>query len=794
MREAKRGTKMRMGRTERVAPILALLLAITLLCSLPAAAEHTRFWRQSDYDEFTQGTAHGVALRSDGRLVLAPKFAPFGDSNLAYLWALRTDSHGNIFAAGGSNAKVVRFDAAGKTTTVFESTEMTAQAIVLDKADNLYVGTSPDGKVYKVTPDGKQSVFFDPKMKYIWDLSLAADGKLYIATGDTGKIFVVTPDGKGEVFYGGEETHIRVLAQDGKGNLLAGTEPNGRVLRISLGAAPAPAAARGRNTPAAPAATDSARSAFVIYETAKREITSLALDPAGNLYIAGIGDKTRPLPGILQPQPNAAQPQANGTAGAQGNITITVGAPNVQPQGATPFIPFPTLNSSAVYRVAPDGTPEEIWSSRDDLVYSTGLAADGKLLLGTGNEGAIIELEGDHVFSRLAKTESGQVTSFVRAPNGKIFVAAANPGKVFTLGPDLESEGTFESQAFDAHNFSHWGRLSWWGVNGSGSGVDLYVRTGNTTDPGNYWSPWAGPYRSSAGQEVDSPAARFVQWKAVLHGAAAAAPEISWVNLAYLPKNLAPRVGGIEVQNPGVRLSAQGNQPAAGAGQQVSAQLRTPAAPGAEVSSTNQQRQNNNDANRFEPAPQGFVQKGYEAVLWSADDPNDDDLIYAVYYRGEGEQDWKLLKDKVDQKAYTWDTTSMPDGAYYLKVVASDDKSNPSDQALKTERISDRFVVDNTPPVVADLAAQPAAGGDATVRFRATDATSAVVRAQYSVDAGDWMLAPPTGDLSDSPEERYSIALKSLAPGEHTIALRVYDQFDNEAAAKATFTIPAGKR
>lgn len=514
----------------------------------------------------------------------------------------------------------------------------------------------------------------------------------------------------------------------------------------------------------------------------------------GNLYVAGIGDKTRPLQGIPLIQPNAPQPQANAAAGAQNGITITVGGPNIQPQGATPFIPFLTLNSSAVYRIAPDGTPEEIWSGRDDLVYAMGLAADGKLLLGTGNEGAIIALNGDHVFSRLAKTESGQVTSFVRTPSGKILVAAANPGKVFTLGPDLESEGTFESQTFDAHNFSHWGRLSWWGANGTASGVDLYVRSGNTAEPGNYWSPWAGPYRNAAGQEVESPAARFVQWKAVLHGGATAAPEISWVNLAYLPKNLAPRIGGIEVQNPGVRLSALGSQAASGPGQQVSVQLRTPAAPGSDVSTGNQQRQSNNDSNRFDPTPQGFVQKGYEAVLWSADDPNDDDLTYAVYYRGEGEQDWKLLKDHLDQKAYSWDTTSMPDGAYYLKVVASDERSNPPDQALKTERISDRFVVDNTPPVVADLAAQPAAGGDAMVRFRATDATSAVVRAQYSVDAGDWMLAPPTGELSDSLEERYSIALKGLTPGEHTVALRVYDQFDNEAAAKSTFTIPAGKR
>src|SRR6478672_456416 len=92
-----------------------------LVCVAPAVAEHTRFWRQSDYDAFQKGTAKGVALRSDGAIVLAPKFTPFGDASLAYLWSLRVDSHGNLYAAGGSNAKIVRFDAAGKATTVFES-------------------------------------------------------------------------------------------------------------------------------------------------------------------------------------------------------------------------------------------------------------------------------------------------------------------------------------------------------------------------------------------------------------------------------------------------------------------------------------------------------------------------------------------------------------------------------------------------------------------------------------------------------------------------------------------------
>ncbi|HEY2108626.1 MAG TPA: hypothetical protein VGH17_01925, partial [Candidatus Acidoferrales bacterium] len=153
--------------------ILVCLLAAGLnsVTAIPAQAEHTRTWRQSDSSEFEKGTAKGVAIRSDGKLMPAPRFISFSDPNLAYLWTLRLDSKGRLYAAGGSDAKVLRFDDAGKPATVFESPELAAQAIIFDSHDNLYVGTSPDGKVYKVTPDGQKSVFFEPKTKYIWALA-----------------------------------------------------------------------------------------------------------------------------------------------------------------------------------------------------------------------------------------------------------------------------------------------------------------------------------------------------------------------------------------------------------------------------------------------------------------------------------------------------------------------------------------------------------------------------------------------------------------------------------------------
>jgi len=768
------------GSAALARPCTLLLLAAALLAvAAPALAEHTRWWRQTTFEEFDKGTAKGVALRSDGKMFLAPRFAEFADANLAYLLQIKADSKGNLYAAGGSNAKVLRIDASGKSTSVFESSELAAQALAVDAAGNLFVGTSPDGKVYKVTPAGQSSVFFDPKTKYIWDLAVDKDGTLYVATGDTGKIFSVAPDGKGQVFYSSEETHIRSLAFDANSNVLAGTEPSGRVLRIPKAAAN--------------------RRAFVLYETSKKEITTLLEAANGDLYVAAVGEKST---SSVAP----SRPITTDNSTVTSNFVISLG-PGANQTGAPaqaqpiPFTPLFTVNSSSVYRIAADGSPEELWSARDDVVYSMGLLPGGKLLLGTGNDGAVLELEGNHVFSKLVKATSRQVTSIATGPGGKLFLAAANPGKVFTLGPENESEGTYESQPFDAHIFSRWGRTVWWGENigaannAGASRVSIYARSGNTSDPDSNWSDWSGPYANPSGDKLDCPSARFVQWKAILRGAAGSpAPAIDWFSIAYLPKNIVPEVTAIALQDPGVRIQGI-SLPTAGSGPQTPAQIRMPQ-PQPSASSANSAFSVTTISNlggssgpaHFDPVPQGFTQKGYESVLWTADDANDDQLEFAIYFRGENETSWKLLKDKLDTRFYSWDTTSMPDGAYYLKIVANDAPSNPEGEGLSSERESDRFVVDNTPPSIGQLTADSVSAG-VRVRFQASAAVSFIARAQYSLDAGDWTLVFPAGGLSDAPRENYDFQLQKVSPGEHTVTIRVYDQFENVSSAKATVRI-----
>jgi hypothetical protein len=190
-------------------------------------------------------------------------------------------------------------------------------------------------------------------------------------------------------------------------------------------------------------------------------------------------------------------------------------------------------------------------------------------------------------------------------------------------------------------------------------------------------------------------------------------------------------------------------------------------------------------------------------VRWAAHDDDSDDLEYSIYLRGDGESVWRLLKKNLTDKAYSFDAIQIPDGGYQVKVVASDAPSHSFGDALTGEKISERFEVDTTPPVITGLAAseRPVACEKAPcpkavhIVFEASDTTSPIAHAEYSIDAGRWQFLAPVGTLSDANHENYSIDLPASSPagqpGEHLLTVRVYDRYDNVGVAKTVFTSSA---
>jgi len=733
-----------------------------------AFADGTRTWEQSKFEDLTKGTATGVAIRSSGGLELAPAFKLLYATPSTYIWAVASDDAGNVYAATGSPARVYRISPDGQATIIFEPRELQVQTLEVAPGGVIYAATAPDGKVYRIEHKAKEkgaspkadsktegksdkeapkdpvkpvldsswnsSEYFAPGTKYIWDLLLDKAGNLYVATGDRGEIYKVTPKGEHALFFKSDDTHIRVLALDAKGNVIAGTDGSGLVYRISP-----------------------AGEGFVLYSAPKKEITALALDREGNIYAAGVGEKragavtspagTSPL--TMGTSPVSTGPQTPG-------MTLTMTPTNPQ---AGPF-PFPgggASGGSDVYRIAPDGSPSRIWTSHEDIVYALAFDSHDKLLAGTGNRGHVFAIEAQDEFSDLLKAPASQITGFAKAPGGGLYAASSNLGKIFVLGPGPQSEGSYESDVFDAKVFSRWGRAEF---RGSGN-VDLLVRTGNVDNPDRNWSPWK---QVSLGKESEMtvPAARYAQWKAVLH-AGNAKPAVDTVTLNYLPKNVAPEIEDVSVQI-GVRY-----QPLQKSSLNLSTDL------------------SGSSGGHFESPVPSTHDRDSIGVKWNAHDENDDQLVYSVYYRGDGESRWLLLKDNLTDKAYSFDASLLPDGGYTVKVVATDAPSHSPGEALTATKESRRFEVDTTPPRIENLTAS-VEGAQIHVRFRAEDGFSTIKRAEYSVDAGEWKYVEPVGQLSDAKVENYDFTVATDAgkdsATEHVVVVRVYDKYDNMGAAK----------
>ncbi|HEY1758020.1 MAG TPA: hypothetical protein VGG72_21810 [Bryobacteraceae bacterium] len=719
---------------------ITIVVVCTLACAfLPAFAVDTRTWTQADLGGFDKGTLTGLSISNEGKMTLAPAAKEIFDASTAFLLAVARDSKGNVYTGGGglgaTKAKLFEADPKGTVKTLAELDGIAIQAIAIDAMDRVYAATSPDGKVYRVDAAGKASVFYDPKAKYIWAMAFDKAGNLYVATGDQGEIHKVTPAGAGSVFFKTEETHARSLAVDGAGNLIAGTEPSGLILRIS------------------PAAQG-----FVLYQAPKREITAVAVGADGTIYAAGDGTK--------QPAPPAA-----GAAPPAASVVTTTAAANAAAAAARPagLPPTPSPNAPAVtggseiYRIQTDGYARKVWGDSQDAVYALAFDARGRVIAGAGNRGYLYRIDTDHSFTRLRSLTSMQVTGLTSAPDGTIYAVTGNIGKLFSIGPGLETSGTYESEVLDAGAFSYWGRIS---PEPSGSGVTFETRSGNLDRPQQNWSPWE---KLNAGRIV-SPPARFLEYKAMLTGAG----EISEVTTAYQEKNVAPMIQDVEITPENYRFPMSSSA-VSSSGNPSSLSLppigRKSSNPGSGSSAAGSAS-----------SPAMTWAKGFIGARWLASDDNGDSLIYTAEIRGVNETAWKPLRDKILENYMSWDGTAFPDGKYVLRITASDSPSNPPDQALSTSRESDPFLIDNTPPVISGLTGT-VANGKIDLRFHAKDALSTLGKAEYSINGGDWTVVEPTTRLTDSMDLDYRAAIAHGA-GETTIAVRVSDQFENQAVAK----------
>lgn len=730
--------------------------------AMPAQAQGTHLWTQSTFDQLEKGTPEGVALTSDGHLREGPGLTSLLTTPSTFVWSMAVDKNGTAYLGTQSPATVLRVGTptGAKPFTLFETKDVSVQTVRLGPDGSLYVATMPSGKVYKLNPaatakqdDTSATVVFDmsklpgaesakaeadkqTKAHYVWDMTFDKEGRLYIATGNPAAVFRV------DVKNPGAQAEEFFKSDEAHIRSLA-WDGKGNLIAGSVGSGLV-------------YRIDPQGKGYVIFDAPRGEITALAVGTDGVIYAAGVGDKGHnPLP----PLP------VQGVA----TVTIRIEQPgSMQAANQSTTVP----EGTEIYALKESQAPRTLWSSKDDIVYALAMRPDGVLAV-SGNRGHVYVIHEDGSYADVAHLDAQQGLCVAVEQNagaqGGVLIGTGNTGKLFRLGTATKHE--YSSDVLDAGAMARYGRVE---IEPGSADYEILTRSGNIEQPVRGWTDWE-PLKDGA---VASAPGRFLQWKAVLHTGGV----LGSVGVNYLPVRSVPVVDQLVVV-PGARVNTQN----VNTGQQtINISFPTP---GQTDATTTDDSSSTISAVKDPTAV---------TARWAAHDEDGDKLSYTIYLRGDGETEWWPLKKDIRDTSYSFDATQIPDGGYEMKVEASDAPSEPPGQAVAGFKISNRFVIDTTPPVVSGLTATTETAQcshvpcpqQVHVVFDAADATSPVARANYSVDAGPWQYVAPAGGLSDSKHERYDFvvpaSLLDAKVSQHLITVRAYDRYNNVSLAKTT--------
>jgi outer membrane protein assembly factor BamB len=596
-------------------------------------------------------------------------------------------------------------------------------AMSMDVAGRLLAGISGDKCRLCRYEAGKMETIFEPNdAKYIFDIETDNVGNIYLATGPQGKVYVLDPSGKvAQLVYRGRDKNILSVAASRDGFVYAGTDTRGLIYKINP-----------RN-----------KTATALYDSEEPEISALlAIDGAssqgGVLYAAATSASVVEAEQRFAAQQVAAgRPESKKEEGAktqaEGGTKLKVANTGPSSSAKPPQTPRPAPkpakpgSASYIYKINKQGYVTEVFS--EAAVFLCMACQDGKILVGSGNEARLysVDPETERQAILYKDSKASQITALAVSEQD-IYVGTANPARLVLLSSNYASRGTYTSDLIDAGQPAKWGKLQMDADIPRGCKVLVASRSGNVKDANDpTFSDWTEPAAITEPIQLRCPVGRFCQYRLVLEAAdGQKTPIIREVAVASTVPNLAPKVESIDA----ARLQS--------------------------------------------PNKEGVFKIGYKAS-----DENDDKLIYTLDFRKIGRTNWIQIKDKIETDNFEWDSKTVEDGRYEIRVTASDERSNSVATKLTGSRISDPIVVDNTSPVIRRYAIEKS-GRTATVKLDIADELSVIGKLEYTVDSNaEWKGALPDDGVCDTTEESFTITIDDLEPGEHVLAVRISDDVGN---------------
>jgi hypothetical protein len=701
------------------------LLLTAFLLPLTAFAVKTERWEINSAQAFLRGKLNRLTVSSDGDLRLGYGSTKLGEF-AKEVWCSTVARDGTIYFGTGSPADVYAVGKDGQAGRIFQTDAIAVTALAIDSHGNVYAATLAEGKIFKI-PAGKKdgTEFCRVRAPYVWSLAFDKDDRLYAGTGPDGKIYRISTDGKSEEWFAGEEANILSLALDADGALLAGGSDRGLLYRIGE---------KGKG--------------IVLQEFGEDEIKSIVVS-GRDLYVGVNKQRVRRPRATGTRRPSAAEFED-----LTDRLTSQYGTRAAESTDRSRETPPETrlgnITGSTLYKRNAAGRVDRLAMWDNEAIMNMALDAAGDVLIAASGQGRVYRVHGGERWDLLFDFDEQQALTVAVHDGHLAFVGTGNIGNGYRIDPQPATDGDYTSEIHDCKFLTTWGNLSWMGT----GSVAATTRTGNTALPDNTWSDWSAPLKTTP-SKVMSPHARFIQIRA--HLERASDPVLDSISLYSQIQNQKPEVTALEI----------GEKP-------------KPPAPEKPKADNPEEPEKKPE----EPKPKAATP--VKKINWRADPRDGDTLVYRLYFRAEGDDVWvpMPLDKPLKKMEYAWDTESVADGWYRLKVVASDEESNPAGDALTDDKVSDPVKVDNTRPAVVNLAFS-----NNLLTGVARDNLSLIRNLEYAVDGGEWKFFAPKDGVFDDREEAFEVKLDVLKPGPHTIAVRATDEEGNIGVEKLSVRV-----
>lgn len=707
------------------------LIVFGLLAALSAAAPAVTsvITRHNSGPDFLKGDAENIVIDSIGTLRLGRRTTHVDCGNLLKdVWSvncLLADSRGALYLGTSPNGRVIRvlndtamqvYPAKSGDASIGDGfSNEHIFALGLDVADRLLIGVS--GETGRLVRLGAEveTVFEHAQVQYIFAIARDADNHLYLGTGPEGLIFRLDPFCQNAEIFYDAQDKNILSLAIHDGVLYAGADQRGLVYKLPL----------------------DGKAASVLYDSEQTEITALLTDAAGNVYAAATSaqaaaQQIRAASAAMTRSPGRPDSSGAAPAGSDASTLNTANSDEAKEEPSarpTPPAPQPPASRTAgqVYKITPEGFVTTVFS---EMAVFYALERDGtSLWLGTGGDGRLYTIDAVTEEKSIAyeDTLSSQITAMVRMNDG-LYLGLSNPARLVRLGKGYEPRGVYESSLVDAGQPARWGKLQLEAELPAGAVISMASRSGNVGDPNDpTFSNWSDDVALTGPADLRSPVGRFLQYRLTLTTPDAdKTPVVREAAISHVVPNLAPTVMSVRAAR-----SRDKNKPT-------------------------------------------IIE-----VVFTAQDDNRDELIYTIEFRQVGRDRWILLKEDLTQPKFEWDGRTVEDGRYEVRITADDRKGNSPDTALTGSRISDPFVIDNTPPVIESSTIAVQDRG-VVLQMSVRDALTVIGKVAYTVNSHEqWVSVLPDDSVYDTTHETLTLRIDDLESGPNVIAVSVADDLGN---------------